>query len=340
MQSGERPLDRPSQFPKLIFLFALPLVGLALALIPVDLLVPRTPAAIEKVVAVIKEADRKFGASAMAASYYVGIAASLAWAACAVTLWWCLTWIFAQGRRELTPSERRFFWGGLIFAFAIPIGFLAGHKPDVCEHFTIDDCVTIALFKNTINVAQDARFAFKWDADVLGWPVFTTYLISSLTVALAAGTTPPTDKAQVGARASHLTIDDRTNTLNTVLFLMTAVLLAALLAAKLRFDVGLATLGAPPTKEAPNAAFAAYQAIASAVTAYWATVLSLCLALVYLPGAYLLATHSDQKPSLILATVFTPSNENFMRLLKLAAILSPPIINKLIELISAGPKGA
>jgi hypothetical protein len=331
---------RSSQFLKPILLFALPLIGLALAVIAVDWIVPRERDAIEKAFALIKTSKPTFGASAMAAFYYVGIAASLAWAACAVTLWWCLNWLFTEGKRELTTDQRRLFWGGLTFALVVPIVFLALHDPSNCRHFTIDDCVTIALFEHTVQIAHPTRFAFRWDADVLGWPVFTTYLVSTLTVAVAAGMPPPPEKDHASARSTHLTTEQRSNTLNMVLFLTTAVLLCVLLAAKLRFDVGLATLGAAPTKDAPNLPFAAYETIASAVMAYWATVLSLCLALVYVPGAYLLATESGTKPPLLLTTIFTPSHQNFMRLLKLAAILSPPIINKLIELLSASPKGA
>ena len=76
-----------------------------------------------------------------------------------------------------------------------------------------------------------------------------------------------------------------------------------------------------------------------AVMAYWATVLSLCLALIYLPGAYLLTYGSGNKSAFILSPVLNPTHENFMRLLKLAAILSPPVINKLVEVISSVPKG-
>ena len=73
--------------------------------------------------------------------------------------------------------------------------------------------------------------------------------------------------------------------------------------------------------------------------AYWATVLSLCLALIYLPGAYLLASDSGKASTFVLGQIFAPTEENFMRLLKLAAILSPPVINKLVDVISTSPKG-
>jgi hypothetical protein len=57
------------------------------------------------------------------------------------------------------------------------------------------------------------------------------------------------------------------------------------------------------------------------------------------PGAYLLASGSDGKSSFLFGSIFKPTQDNFMRLLKLAAILSPPIINTLIELVGTAPKG-
>src|SRR5262245_51522300 len=175
----------------------------------------------------------------MASFYYVGIAAALAAAACLLSLWWCFSWIHAHGYRELTPGERPFFWGGVAFAIVVPIIFLAGHNPKDCIYFAIDDCVTVELFQQTVRRALPTRFAFAWDADVLAWLVFTAYLVSALTVAVTVGTAPP--PATTSGKAKPLTIEQRTSVLNAVLFFATAVLLAALLAAKLRFDVGLAT---------------------------------------------------------------------------------------------------
>ena len=143
-------MARPSQFVKPILLYALPLLGLALALVTVELIVPRRQAAIDEALALIKAAKPTFGAGVMAAFYHVGIAATLASAVCAISLWWCFKWIYAQGFRELTPGERPFFGGGLIFAIAAPILFLACHRPFECKRFAIDDCVTTELFKDTI----------------------------------------------------------------------------------------------------------------------------------------------------------------------------------------------
>jgi hypothetical protein len=317
----------------------LPLIGLALALGTIDLIVPRDQASIDTVLAPIKAAKPQFGAEVIAAFYHMAVAAAWASAICAISLWWCLRWIFGQGYRELTAQERPFFWGGLVFAIGFPLIFLLGRDPNDCRHFAIDDCVTSALFQQTIQRVYTAKFAFVWDSDLLACLVFTTYLVSSLTVAVAVGTAPLGENDQSHRPSSLQTIEQRTSVLNSVLFLTTAILILAMLAAKFRFDVGLATLGAAPTKEVPNWPFAAYQAVAMAVMAYWATVLSLCLALIYLPGSYLLTYGSGNKSAFILSPVLNPTHENFMRLLKLAAILSPPVINKLVEVISSVPKG-
>jgi hypothetical protein len=335
-------MARPSQFAKPILLYALPLIGLALALGTIDLIVPRDELSIDTILAPIKAATPKFGAEVVAAFYHMAVAAAWASAICAISLWWCLRWIFGEGYRELTAQERPFFWSGLVFAVGLPLVFLAWHKADDCRHFAIDDCVTSELFKQTIQRARvyKATFAFGWDSDLLACLVFTTYLIASLTVAVAVGTAPLGGKNDRSSGHSSLqALEQRTSILNTVLFLTTAVLILAMLAAKFRFDVGLATLVPAPTKEAPNLPFAAYQAVATAIMTYWATVLSLCLALIYLPGSYLLTYGSGNKSAFILSPILTPTHENFMRLLKLAAILSPPVINKLIEVISSVPKG-
>jgi hypothetical protein len=331
-------MDQPSQISKPFLLYALPLLALALCLATIDTVVPRDPVAIDQTIARIKNAKPTFGAEVMAAFYHMAIAGAFAAAICVVNLCWCLGWLFCRGYKELTINERRLFWSGLIFAIVIPLIFLAAHKPTECTRFAIDDCMASALFKNTIQIAHPARFAFAWDADLMACLVFITYLISILTVSVAAGTTPVPGKDQPNGEAT-LTIEQRMNVLNSVLFLTTAVLISAMLAAKLRFDVGLATLGAAPTKEAPNLAFVAYQTVASAIMAYWAAALSLCLAFIYLPGAYLLARDSGGGSTFILGPIFAPTQENFIRLLKLAAILSPPVINKLIEIIGVAQKG-
>lgn len=156
--------------------------------------------------------------------------------------------------------------------------------------------------------------------------IYGAYGIAALTVAIAAA-------ARLSFRGAKAHESPPTDTvLRVVLYLMTAVLITAMITARLRFDVGQAALGPAPTKELTNAAYAAYQTIASSVMAYWATVLSLGLAFIYLPGALLIDfAAAGGSSSVKIEEFFQFNQENFMRLIRVAAIASPPIINKLIE---------
>ena len=169
--------------------------------------------------------------------------AALASAVSVISLWWCLTWISDRGFQELTLRERPYFWAGLLFAIAFPLALLIGHLllPPFCNRLAIDDCATSALFRYTIQRVHSARFAFVWDSDLLASLVFTTYLVSTLTVVVAVGTAPR-ESIERTLEVSDFGAANGCPQFSSLL--TTAVLLSALFAAKLRFDVGLSTLGA------------------------------------------------------------------------------------------------
>jgi hypothetical protein len=316
-------------------LFSLPIVGAGITLGIIDLIVPREQAA--SVLAKIAAAPVTLGADVIAAYYHLALAAVLVIVVCLTSIWWSLNWLITDGLKMLRANERSLLWGGVAIAIAMPILLLLTQLtllPD-CSKLAIDDCVTSTLFQFTIKRVYLAKFAFVWDADSLACIVFVAYLLGAVIVATTVGTAS-SSPLSAGRTEEQF---DRMKVLNTVLFLTTVVLLAAMITAKSRFNVGLATLGAPVIDKSPNLAFLAYQTTASAIMAYWATVLSLSLALIYLPGVYLLSRSSDFKVAGPLASLFGPGGPNFSTLLKAAAIISPPVINKLTELLSAAPTG-
>jgi hypothetical protein len=311
-------------------LFFLPLVGAGITLCTIDLIVPRDPKQVATVLAKIAAAPANFGADVMAAYYHFALAAVIAIVACFASIWWSLNWLLTDGLKMLRSNERSLLWGGVVIAIGLPNILLAAQLTLHlgCKRLEIDDCVAGTLFQLTIMRFSQAKFAFVWDADLFASMVFISYLLGAVVVAITAGTAP--NKALSASKTEEQF--NRIKILNTVLFLTTAILLVAMVTAKFRFNVGLATLGAPVIDKNPNLGFLAYQTTASAIMAYWATVLSLSLALIYLPGFYLLSRSTDIK-------LAGPNGPNFSTFLKAAAIISPPIINKLIELLSAAPTG-
>jgi DMSO reductase anchor subunit len=237
----------------------------------------------------------------------------------------------------LRSNQQSLLWGGVVIAIGLPILLLAAQLTlhPGCDRLEIDDCVTGTLFQFTIKRVYPAKFTFVWDADFFACMVFVSYLLGAVIVAITAGTAPSNALSASKTEEQF----NRVKILNTVLFSTTAVLLVSMVTAKLRFDVGLATLGAPVIDKNPNLAFLAYQTTVSAIMAYWATVLSLSLALIYLPSFYLLSRSTDIKLVGPISSLFAPDGANFSTFLKAAAIISPPIINKLIELLGAAPTG-
>ena len=321
-----------------ILLYALPLIGAGVVLGITDLVVPRDQVWAEAALTNVSTGIVTFGADVMAAFYYTSAAGAFSFVACAASLTWCLIWIVRFGYPTLNPQERVLFWFGLAFAIGFPLIVLTVQywhwywsSSSLCNRTGIDDCVTGILFNLTIKRVYHARFAFSMDTNVLACLVFVTYLISTLTVTLVV--------PRRGEDQSSLRLDDRARALNTILFLTTAVLIAAMLTVKLRFDIGLATLGPPLIDKVANPPSIAYQTVAAAIMTFWATFLSVCLALIYLPGAYFLLVRASSEPTDPGKRPFIPIEMNVIQVLKIAAIFSPPIINKMVEIISAAPKG-
>jgi hypothetical protein len=151
-----------------------------------------------------------------------------------------------------------------------------------------------------------------------------TYNIAAVTVAIAVSTFRPTDDTYE---------KDRTLVQN-VLMLMAGVLIAAMIAVKLRYDVGLTTLGAPPAATAPNDAYAGYQVLTSSIMTYMAVTLSLALAMIYLPGALILSYSKELPAGSVADGLLNFNRAHILQLLRAAVILSPPIINKLFEIFT------
>jgi hypothetical protein len=327
-----------------IALFLVPIVGALVPLILVDVLVPRSESQAVQLTQKIAITTTTLMAEVGAAFYYVAVSAAITIIICAATIWCCCDWLFKSGLKEATARERGWIWLGITLAVAFPIGLLFFQIlfSDGCSKFAIDDCVTKALFTNTIHklYPRPQFFAMNQDANFMACLVFMSYLIAVVTNSTAAASAYPVKAHARDRNKRAVDVSERANILNLVLFLIAGVLVAAMVTAKFRFDVGLATLGPPPTPKAPNAAYQAYQTLASAIMAYWASVLSICLALIYLPSAYVLNRKTTDSSERGLTSFFSLNRENGLRLLKAAAIVSPPIINKLIEIFAALPKSA
>jgi hypothetical protein len=320
-----------------VALFCIPLIGAYLPVGSVDLIVPRGHR--EQALAKIS-GEISLNAEVLAAFYHVAISGAVVFVVCITSLWCCINWLLKTGLPEARDDERPWIWISLVVAVALPTILLLVQlmSPANSCKFSIDDCVTKLLLAKTIRQKlDDVFFAMNHDIDFLAWIVFLTYLVAAATVATAAGTFHPSEPQQ-GAE-NEQKASERRATINMTLFLTAAVLVSAMVAVKFRFDIGLASLGSPPAKTAPNPAFSAYQTLASAIMTYWASVLSLWLALIYVPSAYVLSERTSPLDEGRFSHFFSLNRENAMRLLKLAAIVSPPIVNKLLEVFTAIPKG-
>ena len=331
-------MTRQSRFLLPAALYSLPLFGVFLVWGSIDLFVPRDRAS--TILGSMKDAKPALGADALAAFYYMGLGYFLVAIACLTSLAWCL-WTIHKRYPELNSDERPYFIFGLVLSFVVPLGALAAHYPyPGCGFVAIDDCSTWTLLESTVhkvyNSVYSVKFAFRYDADVFACLVFVTYLVSLSTVTLIVGTKPDQPTPTSGV----MTDEERRQALNMILLLTAIVLIASTLSSRLRFDVGLATLGAPPTKEVPNVPFAAYQTIASAIMAFWASVLSVFIALVYVPGAMLLNFRTSPSGSIDFNSWLKLDGTNFEKLVKVAAIASPALVNKLLDIFSIATKGA
>lgn len=117
----------------------------------------------------------------------------------------------------------------------------------------------------------------------------------------------------------------------STLLATSVVLVGALVASKLRLDTGALMFGA-----ANGPAAIAFQTVANAVMNYWAAVLSIGLAFIYGPPALLLygrlaaMTGGDTgaRPESKWLT-----SENVMRVVRLLAVLAPPIVAAGLEVL-------
>jgi hypothetical protein len=298
----------------------------------VDIIVPRDRHA--EFVQQIVKGKVTFGAEVGAAFYYVAVSTALVVVLCLACLGYCIQWL-AQTYSSFSPERKKWTIAGIVAAIALPLAVLSVQLKFApgCDRIGIDDCVTNALLEATITrqeLHHQKFFSMRNDSNILSCIVFVTYLIATLTIAVAASSLPP-DPKQPPSNAPE--IGQRISLLNTILLLTSAVLVSGLITAKFRFDVGLATL-VVESVDKPGASIAAYKTIASAITAYWATVLSMWLALMYLPGSALLNGYIGQDGKPDMTKMFELTRENGIRLIKLAAILSPPLVNKLIEVFA------
>jgi hypothetical protein len=315
-----------------IGVFIIPLfLGLVLSLVAVDLFVPRDQDTIRQFAA--KITGPSFGARAAAALYHLAVAATITTIACAVSIWFCGRSITSL-LTGFTPAERRWTVFGVAVAIAVPLTLLvlqltlSGDCSTYWGNWVgVDDCVAKELFNRTIlaKYAPKPYFAVNHDWQFLTCVIFIAYLLAGSGAAAAASRVPATE----ADRARLL------NILNVTLFLMAAVLVAAVITAKFRFDVGLATLD-KMVGDKSNPAFAEYEALASGITTYWAAVGSLWLALIYLPGAYFLHRGDPATGGHDFLLVFTSNREIGLRFLKIAAIISPAVVGKLIETFATG----
>ncbi len=113
----------------------------------------------------------------------------------------------------------------------------------------------------------------------------------------------------------------------STLLATSVVLVGALVSSKLRLDTGALMFGA-----ANGPAAIAFQTVANAVMNYWAAVLSIGLAFIYGPPALFLysrlaATAGASNDSMWL------TSENVMRVVRLVAILAPPIVAAGLEIL-------
>jgi hypothetical protein len=321
-------------------LYAIPVVGACLPLFIVDQL---SPSGHPDVIAKIATSDVNFGADAAAAIYYVSISYAVTVVVAFGAIWCFAQWLRCTGLPEATPQERRWIWLGIGIAIAIPVLFLVWHgAPSSVSHEAssictkINDCLTKKLFEHTIyRTGIATSFAMRHDVNVMAALVFMAFLLAVTAVSTSTGTCKAITAREPNASEEVLkqSANERMSVVNMALFLMAALLVSAIVTAKFRFDIGLATLPPSPKGEI-SAAIKAYHSLSSAIMTYWASILSLSLALIYLPSAYLLTLRPMAAGLGGLPRFFELNRESGLRLLKLAAIISPPIVNQLIETLA------
>lgn len=316
-----------------IVLAALPVVAALLPQLSVELLVPR-----DMIAAFLPEhagAPKLFSSRVVAALYHYAIAATCTVVAAIVCLWYSAKTL----RTELAGE------GGRLRGHVVLLLIAAFGLASICLFDTgaVDDTTTRYLFERSgvtgirpgldwFGLTFSSSLPFKWDGRVLGFATYLAFAVAAVTCATAATTAPPVPSTDTGEPVANGPAQQRMTIVRTSLFLATAVLLVSMVTAKLRFDVGLAAIGAPAKDAPPTDAYAAYEAVANAINSYWSVVLSLALAALYVPPALALyPPYLWEKGQQGGTEWFALTTENVTRGLRLLAILSPPVIAQAIK---------
>lgn len=275
--------------------------------------VPPPPASeSEFIPAPIKESP-----AVIAQIYHYAIAASTTLALAAALIWQCLVWQW-ELRKFTTEGVKRWLYV-LLPIFALGPIVLAYRDAHI-----IDDEAVVGLFSLVNLDAINPPFLFANDSRILGAAIFTAFLFSAATTALAAAGSPE-------AYQSKAEVDRRMAIVRSALLATSVVLVGALVASKLRLDTGTFMLGG-----AGSPAAIAFQTVANAVMNYWAAVLSIGLAFIYGPPALFLysrlaATGGNGSGARDESKWLT--SENVMRVVRLLAVLAPPIVAAGLEVL-------
>lgn len=306
-----------------VLLAALPVLAALLPQLWVFLLVPRDdiaeylPAALSMHNALSPAVISRLYIYAIAASCTVVIAIASLWYS-----WTTLKETFSEKDGRLP----RHIVVLLVLAFALAC---AAFYVDVIDDKTVHrlfDQSGVTKIQPTLIFGLMSPLPFNWDGRVLGFFVYLAFSVAAVTCAAAATTAPTHNTPRAAKSIPNGPAKRRVEIVRISLFLTTGVLLAAMVTAKLRFDVALATFG-----DLEAGVHHSYTMVAAAITSYWSVVLSLALAALYVPPTlalyppYLWETRQDHLPW------FSFNSENLMRVLRLVAIISPPLVAQVIN---------
>lgn len=318
-----------------VILSALPVAAALLPQIWVEFLVPRNSMA-----EFIKEWPQTTSPKTpktVVALYHYAVAAAFTVAAAVASLWYSLSML----RGPLANKDRRMpSHVKLLLVAALAIASLC-----LISRGVVDDTTTVTLFKRAglasvhpeislffINIPSASPF--DWDGRILGFATYLAFAVAAVTCAAAATSAPNVPPRRPATAEDKGPAIQRMTIVRTSLFFATGVLLVSMVTAKIRFDVGLAALGGIESGSEPAKIYAD---VANAINAYWSVVLSLALAALYVPPAVALyppylwemgEAGSDKDEW------FGFSKENITRVLRLAAIVSPPVIAQVIKVFT------
>jgi hypothetical protein len=325
--------------------FQHPYAGIALFIVPVlcalflmstiDLVVLRDEPNIRAFTGAIRfEAISPRVAATM---YHLATSLTILALACVATLWICFDALRARWS-AFSADDRRWIGVGVAAAILLP-GFIVAvsHITANCEKpkLGIDDCLGNALLHQTIRDAfthiKGARqpvFTAGTDSNYMAFVVLLTYFIGALTCAAAANARLPNSESD-----RKTEFDARMRLITTVLVALAVVMTISIIAMKLRFDIGLATLSVP-TADKPNPAYTGYQALASSITMTWAWFLSIYLAAMYVPAIIILRWNVNGWGGL--SKIWAGFDHTHLtKVVQVLALLAPPIVAEAVKLLSA-----